>query len=79
MQRTRFRIIVFCLLGAGLVVMIVSMFAVDAKTRDLLLSLTGGMYLAAAIQIVVFRTRPRLFNDKHPRRDENIKEPNSDE
>lgn len=71
MSRTNFRILVFSLLGAGLITMIISIGMADEGRKKVLLIMTGGFYLAAAVQIVVYRTRPKAFDDK-------IKEPKSD-
>jgi hypothetical protein len=54
-KRRKFRIIVFSLLGAGLAVMIASMYMRKESTKELLLGLTGLLYLAAAIQIVIYK------------------------
>jgi len=66
MSKRNFRIVVFSLLGAGLVFMVLGAVVGNGATRTILLSLTGTFYLAAAIQIVVYRTRPKLFDDKQP-------------
>lgn len=55
MKRKKFRIIVFSLLGVGLASMILSMNMKEESTKDLLLGLTGLLYLAAAIQIVIYK------------------------
>jgi hypothetical protein len=54
-NRTKFRIIAFSLLGAGLVSMLVSLYVEGETTKHLLLGLTGLFYLAAAIQIVIYK------------------------
>lgn len=36
----------------------------EGHTQTILLSLTGAFYLAAAIQIAIYRTRPKLFDEK---------------
>jgi len=64
MSKRNFRIVVFSLLGAGLVLMVIGATVGSGSTRTILLSLTGTFYLAAAIQIVLYRTRPKLFDDK---------------
>lgn len=71
MRRTNFRILVFSLLGAGLITMIISIATADEGRKKVLLMMTGAFYLAAAVQIVVYRTRPKAFDDK-------TKEPKSD-
>lgn len=55
MRRAKFHIIVFSLLGAGLVVMILSMIVKEEGTKMLCLGITGLFYLAAAIQIVIYK------------------------
>jgi len=38
---------------------------VGAETsKRILLSLTGAFYLAAAIQIILYKSKPKLFDDK---------------
>ena len=38
---------------------------VGAETsKRILLSLTGAFYLAAAIQIILYRSKPKVFDDK---------------
>ncbi|HVS95591.1 MAG TPA: hypothetical protein VHE54_03865 [Puia sp.] len=55
MKRKKFRIIVFSLLGAGLAAMIVSVNVTEERTKELLLGATGLLYLAAAVQIVIYK------------------------
>ena len=55
MNRKKFRIITFSLLGAGLASMIVSLAMENERTKELLLGLTGLLYLTAAIQIVIYK------------------------
>jgi hypothetical protein len=64
MSKRNFRIVVFCLLGAGLVTMVIGATVDGGQARTILLSLTGAFYLAAAIQIVVYRMKPKMFDDK---------------
>jgi hypothetical protein len=64
MSKRNFRIVVFSLLGAGLVFLVLGAVADNGQTRKILLSLTGTFYLAAAIQIVIYRTKPKLFDEK---------------
>jgi hypothetical protein len=52
-------------LFAGLAVMVASMLVKSESTKTILLSLTGGFYLAAAIQIIIYRRRPKAFDDKN--------------
>ncbi len=65
MSKLNFRIVTFSLLFAGLAVMVASMLVTAETTKTILLSLTGGFYLAAAIQIIVYRRRPKAFDDKN--------------
>lgn len=55
MKRKKFRIITFSLLGAGLIPMIASMGIEKESMKELLLGVTGLLYLAAAIQIVIYK------------------------
>jgi len=64
MGRKRFRIVTFSLLFAGLGTLIASMLVGAEASRRILLSLTGVFYLAAAIQIIIYRSKPKLFDDK---------------
>ena len=64
MRRKNFRIVVFSLLGAGLITMILSLLVADEGRKKVLLMITGGFYLAAAVQIVVYRMKPKAFDDK---------------
>ena len=64
MSKRNFRVVVFSLLAAGLLLMVMSIVVGEGGTRTILLSLTGAFYLAAAIQIVIYRTRPKLFDEK---------------
>ena len=59
MRKARFRIITFSLLFAGLGIMIGSMYAKEEKTKTIMLSVTGLFYLAAAVQIFVFRKKEK--------------------
>ena len=56
--------VTFSLLFAGLGVMVAAMLAKEEGTKTLLLSLTGMLYLAAAIQIIIYRKKPKAFDDK---------------
>jgi hypothetical protein len=58
MSKRKFRIVTFSLLFAGLAVMVASMFAKEERTQTILLSVTGAFYLAAAVQIIIYRKRP---------------------
>jgi hypothetical protein len=64
MSKRNFRIVTFSLLFAGLGLMVASMWAREESTKTLLLSLTGMLYLAAAIQIIIYRKKPKAFDDK---------------
>jgi hypothetical protein len=64
MRKRNFRIVTFSLLFAGLGVMIGSLFAKVESTKTILLGLTGTFYLAAAINIVVYKSKPKLFDEK---------------
>jgi hypothetical protein len=65
MSKLNFRIVTFSLLFAGLAVMVASMLVAAESTKTILLSVTGGFYLAAAIQIIIYRRRPKAFDDKN--------------
>jgi 4-hydroxybenzoate polyprenyltransferase len=64
MSKRNFRIVTFSLLFAGLAVMVAAIVAKEQSTKTLLLSLTGMFYLAAAIQIIIYRKKPKAFDDK---------------
>jgi hypothetical protein len=64
MQKRNFRIVVFSLLFAGLAVMISSLVVKNESTKTILLSITGVFYLAAAVQIIIYRMKPKAFDDK---------------
>jgi hypothetical protein len=64
MSKRNFRVVVFSLLAAGLVLMAMGVIVGEGRTQTILLSLTGAFYLAAAIQIAIYRTRPKLFDEK---------------
>jgi hypothetical protein len=64
MSKRNFRIVTFSLLFAGLGLMVASLLAREESTKTLLLSLTGMLYLAAAIQIIIYRKKPKAFDDK---------------
>jgi hypothetical protein len=64
MSKRNFRMVTFSLLFAGLGVMVAAMLAKEEGTKTLLLSLTGMLYLAAAIQIIIYRKKPKAFDDK---------------
>jgi hypothetical protein len=58
MTKTTFRTVTFSLLFLGLGVMVASMWAKEERTKTILLSVTGVLYLAAALLIIVYRKRP---------------------
>lgn len=60
MQRRRFRIVTFSLLFIGLGIMMGSLFAKLETTKTLLLGLTGFFYLAAAINIVIYKSKRKV-------------------
>lgn len=64
MSRTNFRIVTFSLLFAGLGLMIASLFVNNESTKTVLLFLTAGFYIAAALQIVIYKNRPKSFGPK---------------
>lgn len=64
MGKRNFRIVTFSLLFAGLVAMIVSLLVRQESTKRILLSVTAAFYIAAALQIVIYKNRPKAFDDK---------------
>jgi len=58
MTKTTFRIVTFGLLFLGLGIMVASMWAREEGTKTILLSVTGVLYLAAALLIIVYRKKP---------------------
>jgi len=56
--------VTFSLLFAGLGIMITSLFVNNESTKTILLALTGTLYMAAALQIVIYKKRPKSFGDK---------------
>jgi uncharacterized membrane protein len=58
MTKIKFRTVTFSLLFAGLGVMVASMWAKQESTKTILLSVTGVLYLAAALLIIVYRKKP---------------------
>jgi uncharacterized membrane protein len=58
MSKRNFRIVTFGLLFLGLGVMVASMWAKQESTKTILLSVTGVLYLAAALLIIVYRKKP---------------------
>ena len=67
MSRTNFRIVTFSLLFAGLALMIASIVVQSEQTKTILLACTGAFYLAAGIQIVIYKSKPKAFDDKQKR------------
>lgn len=53
------------MLFAGLGCMIASLFARSESTKTILLGLTGLFYIAAGIQIVIYKKRPNSFGPKN--------------
>jgi hypothetical protein len=64
MGRRNFRIVTFSLLFAGLGLMIASLLVRSESTKTILLGLTAACYIAAALQIVIYKGRPKAFDDK---------------
>lgn len=64
MSRKYFRIVTFSLLFAGLAIMIGSIFVNGQTTKTIMLGLTAMFYLAAGIQIVIYKGKPKVFDDK---------------
>ena len=64
MNRRNFRIVTFSLLFAGLGMMIASLLVRSESTKTILLGLTAAFYIAAALQIVIYKNRPKAFDDK---------------
>jgi hypothetical protein len=58
MTKTKFRTVTFSLLFLGLGVMVASMWAKEEGTKTILLSVTGVLYLAAALLIITYKKRP---------------------
>lgn len=66
MSKKNFRLVTFSLLFAGLGCMIASLFTDQESTKKILLSLTAALYIAAALQIVIYKNRPKSFGEKKP-------------
>ena len=64
MSKKNFRLVTFSLLFAGLGCMIVSLLVRNDSTKMILLGLTATFYIAAALQIVIYKKRPKAFDDK---------------
>ncbi len=64
MTKRNFRIVTFSLLFGGLGIMIASLLVKKESTKMILLGLTAAFYIAAALQIVVYKNRPKAFDDK---------------
>jgi|GEM_PF-3239557 len=64
MTKKNFRLVTFSLLFAGLAIMIASLFVNNESTKTILLGLTATFYMAAALQIVIYKKRPKAFGDK---------------
>ena len=54
----------FSLLFAGLGFMIGSILVENGSTKRIMLGLTATFYLAAGIQIVIYKSKPKAFGDK---------------
>lgn len=65
MTKRNFRIVTFSLLFSGLGLMIASLFVNNETTKMILLALTATFYMAAALQIVIYKKRPKSFGDKN--------------
>jgi hypothetical protein len=59
-----FRTVLFCLLADGLVLTVAGVFVSKVPMKAVLLTLAGAFYLAAAIQVVLYKIRPTLFDEK---------------
>ena len=61
-------IVIRCLAGAGLLLVIISMLMRQEPERSIVRLIGVVMVLALLIQVVVFRTKPGLFDDRptHP-------------
>ena len=64
MNKRNFRIVTFSLLFAGLGFMIASLFVTNDSTKMILLGFTATFYVAAALQIVIYKKRPKSFGEK---------------
>jgi hypothetical protein len=64
MTKKNFRIVTFSLLFAGLGTMIASLFANQESTKTILLGMTAVFYVAAALQIVIYKNKPKSFGEK---------------
>jgi hypothetical protein len=64
MSKRNFRIVTFSLLFAGLGLMIASLLVKRESTKTILLGLTAVLYLAAALQILIYKMKPKSFGAK---------------
>ena len=64
MSKRNFRIVAFSLLFAGLGCMLASLLVTEESTKRILLGFTAAFYVAAALQIVIYKNRPKAFDDK---------------
>ena len=64
MSKRNFRIVTFSLLFAGLGCMLGSLLVREESTKKILLGVTATFYVAAALQIIVYKNRPKVFDKK---------------
>jgi hypothetical protein len=64
MSKRNFRIVTFSLLFAGLGCMLASLLFSQESTKRIFLGLTAVFYVAAALQIVIYKNRPNSFGPK---------------
>jgi archaellum biogenesis protein FlaJ (TadC family) len=64
MSKRNFKIVTFSLLFAGLGFMIASLLVRLESTKTILLGITATFYVAAALQIVIYKNRPKAFDKK---------------
>jgi archaellum biogenesis protein FlaJ (TadC family) len=56
--------VTFSLLFAGLGAMIASLLVRQESTKMILLVVTAVFYVAAALQIMIYKYKPKAFDDK---------------
>jgi hypothetical protein len=64
MNRKRYLIVVNCLLVAGLAVGLTGAFVNDKTAQIILAILAATFFLSAAMQIIVYKSRPKAYDDK---------------
>ena len=64
MSKKYFRIVTFSLLFAGLAIMLGSLLVRSETTKTIMLGATATFYLAAGIQIVIYKSKPKAFGEK---------------